>query len=240
MLSAANLRQAQLDRLQAGSGLAEAQELLANVLGVEPQTIGTADGAVPVSLPPMNVDVHALAAATPDFAQAAAREEQSRSGITVARSALLPTLNLTAAAGKLDSFYFPRNDRWQVGLALTIPLFSGGHDYYGLQAAHANMFAASAARESTDRALVSRVQQAYDAYTIAVEKELVDRSYLDAAKTRADIGRGKYNNGLLSFEEWDLIENDLIVREKAALTSGRDRITAEANFEVAIGRGALP
>ena len=240
LLSQAYLKQAQYDRLQAGNGLAEAREILAAALGIEPEAVGLPEGSVPTSPPPVSIDVKSIAAATPDFAQAAAREEQSRQGITVARSGLLPSLNLSAAAGKLDSYFFPHNDKWQVGLALTIPLFSGGHDYYGLQAAHANLFAASAARDAVDRALVTKVQQAFDAYVLAVEKELVDQSFLAAARTRADIGRGKYNNGLLSFEEWDIIENDLINREKTALASSRDRINAEASYEAAIGKGAIP
>jgi hypothetical protein len=57
---------------------------------------------------------------------------------------------------------------------------------------------------------------------------------------RAEIARSKYNNGLLSFEDWDLIENDLINRQKALLVSVRERVTAEAGWEQARGEGAIP
>jgi hypothetical protein len=49
-----------------------------------------------------------------------------------------------------------------------------------------------------------------DAFVEAVEKTKVDNSFWEAASTRARIARQKYNNGLLTFEDWDVIENDLI------------------------------
>jgi outer membrane protein len=73
-----------------------------------------------------------------------------------------------------------------------------------------------------------------------VEKLKVDQAFLDAAKTRADIARTKYNNGLMTFENWDIIENDLIQRQKSFLQSQRDRVVAEAAWEQAQGKGVIP
>lgn len=240
LLSQAYLKQAQYDRLQADNGLTEARLLMASTLGVDPQKVSMPQGTVPVSTPSAPTDFATLATTTPDFFQAATREAHSRTGIDVARSALLPSLNLTGSVGKLDSFWFPKNDRWQIGIGLSIPLFSGGHDFYVLQAARANSYAATAVRHSANQALITKLQQTYDLFALSVEKESVDRSFLEAARTRADIARGKYNTGLLTFEEWDIIENDLINREKAALISGRDRVNAEASWEAALGKGAIP
>ena len=61
-----------------------------------------------------------------------------------------------------------------------------------------------------------------------------------AAETRAGIARSKYNNGLMSFEDWDRIETDLIQRQKAALLGRRERVLAEAAWEQTQGRGAIP
>jgi outer membrane protein TolC len=58
--------------------------------------------------------------------------------------------------------------------------------------------------------------------------------------TRADIARTKYNNGLMTFENWDIIENDLIQRQKSFLQGQRDRVVAEAAWEQAQGKGVIP
>ena len=72
-------------------------------------------------------------------------------------------------------------------------------------------------------AVVTWVGPAVAANTIAGERggrtwEALQLTGLSAAT----IARGKYTTGLMTFEDWDLIENDLIAREKAALTTRRD------------------
>ena len=74
----------------------------------------------------------------------------------------------------------------------------------------------------------------------AIERLKVDESFRAAAIARAEIARRKYNNGLLSFEDWDIIENDLIFRQKNYLSSLQTRVTSEAAWERDRGTGAIP
>ena len=67
----------------------------------------------------------------------------------------------------------------------------------------------------------------------------VDSAYVEAAEAREKISRQKYNNGLSTFDEWDLIESDLIKRQKSLLLSERDRVVAEAAWEQVQGKGVL-
>lgn len=240
MLSEAYLRQAELERLQALGAIESATAALAKTMGVEPDSIGGTLGEVPLAPPPLKVNFTELATLSPAHWQAIEQEQSARSAVGIARGRLLPYLELTGSIGKIDSAWFPQNDQWKVALGLTIPLFNGGGDYYGLQSANASFTAASANRETADRQLLVTLKQTHSAYVEAVSKEKVDQAFLAAARTRADIGRGKYNNGLLSFEEWDGIENDLINREKNMLASQRDRVSAEAAWEQAQGKGVIP
>jgi outer membrane protein len=240
LLSDANVHEAELERMQAAGNVESAQAILGRVLGLDLPQIAGVTGDFPLNMPPAQVDFERIAADSPTHFQAIQQEDQSRSGITIARSALLPSLGLSASAGKFDKDWFPQNDRWSVGVGITIPLFSGGKDYYGLRAAAAGFYTASANRENTDRQLLVTLKQTYNSYNEAVVRADVDQRFLSAARTRADIGRGKYNNGLLSFDEWDIIENDLINREKSGLSSQSNRVSAEAAWEQAIGKGIIP
>jgi outer membrane protein len=84
------------------------------------------------------------------------------------------------------------------------------------------------------------LKQTYASYAESAEKLKVDQAFLDAAFTRAEIARSKYNNGLMSFEDWDRLESDLIQRQKNFLQSQRDRVVAEAAWEQAQGKGVIP
>jgi outer membrane protein len=84
------------------------------------------------------------------------------------------------------------------------------------------------------------LKQAYANYVQAVEQLNVNQAFVDAAQMRAEIARSQYNNGLIAFSDWNLIENDLIQRQKSYVQSQRDRVVAEAAWEQAQGKGVIP
>ena len=45
---------------------------------------------------------------------------------------------------------------------------------------------------------------------------------------------------MLSFEDWDRIESDLISSQKSDLSGRRNAVLAEANWEKAQGKSRLP
>ena len=63
------------------------------------------------------------------------------------------------------------------------------------------------------------------------------KQFVEALRLRAEIGRAKYENGLMSFDDWYGIENELVDREKNLLKSQRERVAAEANYQLLLGQG---
>jgi outer membrane protein TolC len=126
-----------------------------------------------------------------------------------------------------------------VGVSLTVPLFSGGRDYFATKSASANWISSEALRQGAVAQSIARLRETHAAALEAAARVRVEESFLAAARTRAEVARNKYNNGLTSFEDWDQIENELIARQKSVLSSRRDRVTAEAAYEQAQGKGAL-
>jgi outer membrane protein TolC len=239
-LSQATLSQARFESLQAEQALRVAQTQFARVLGRDnPQAMRLA-GEVPVMAPPAQVDFAQAVQDTPDQQRALAQVEAARAGVDIVASAFWPSLDLSGTT-------IHQGDDWQLDdrrntvlLSLTVPIFSGGKDYYGVRSAGAKESAAEANRENLIRQLRTQLEQAHANYVQAVAKLGVDEDFLKAASARAEIARSKYSNGLMSFEDWDIIENDLINRQKAVLQSRRDRVTAEAAWEQALGTGAIP
>ena len=243
LLSKANLNQAKYESFASENDQDVARVTLSRMIGLDEadETLAATE-EVPVTAPPATKpDFRALAAATPDHAQVAAEEDAADAAVTAARSGFFPSLGISGTFGRRDDEFFPdRPDRWSLGAKLTIPLFSGGKDYYSTKGANQSYTAAIENRVETDRGLLVKLREAFHAYVEAVMKADVDASFRDAALLRAEIARTQYNNGLLSFNDWDLIENDLIARQKSYLASARDRVTAEAGWEQARGTGVLP
>lgn len=160
--------------------------------------------------------------------------------VTFARAGFYPSVDLTGSVAREGEDWAPDKDRNTVGLNLTIPLFSGGRDYYTTKSVAATLEAVSSNKDNVERQLLVRLKQAYANYVESEEKLKVDQAFLEAAVTRAEIARSRYNNGLMSFEDWDLIENDLIQRQTTFLQSQRGRVIAEAAWEQAQGKGVIP
>jgi len=239
-LSQATLSQARFESLQAEQALRVAQAQFARTLGRDDPLALRLTGEVPVAVPPRQIDFVQAVQGTPDQQRAVAQVEAAKAGVDIASSAFWPSLDLSGTSSRQGNDWFPEDRRNSVSLSLTVPIFAGGKDYYGARSAGARESAAEASREGLARQLRAQLEQSYAGYVQAVAKLSVDEDFLKAATARSEIARSKYRNGLMSFEDWDIIESDLINRQKAVLQSRRDRVTAEAAWEQSLGNGAIP
>lgn len=243
MLSEAYLEQARYDNLQAQNALRTSSVTLAKLMAVDGETNTQLEvvGSVPVSEPASTLpDFSSLVLITPDYAQAVEQAKSLAEARRVARSSFFPSLDLSSSIRRRDDKFFPDETQTRaVGITLTIPLFMGGKYAGTYQAAAAAAAGAEYTRDNTLRDTRKKLEDAWAAYTESAAGLRADESFRKAAIVRSEIGRTKYNNGLLSFDDWDVIENDLIKREKTVLQTRRDRVTAEATWEQLQGKGVL-
>ncbi|UYL09381.1 TolC family protein [Bdellovibrio sp. SKB1291214] len=241
LLSQANYKQAQLDSLKAKHDVDTSQADLKKVVGIDSEETVLIKDDLPLTTPTSKEpDFKSIAMGTPNRETYEAQVAVSEANLRNTRSGFFPSLDLSATVGDYGQNFYPNTqDRWTLGATLTLPLFNGGRDYYATKSVTSQLYAAKSNLAGIDRSLLSTLKKAYKDYVEAVEQLAVNDAYVLAARTRADIARAKYNNGLMSFEDWDTIENDLINKTKQYLTSKRDRIIAEAAWEKAQGVGAL-
>lgn len=241
MLSRAFVNQARYDRVVARNATAVSRAQLAKAMGISDTEEIEISGSIPLNEPgTAEPDFKKMVSTTPQLHQSIAQERASQAGQDIAASAFYPNVDLTGLVAAQGNNGPPSSSKRSIALNVSLPLFTGGNDYYSYKSATAQFAAASHLRESTEQQLLPELRRSYASYSESVEKLKVDTAFLEAAQVRAEIGRSKYNNGLLSFEDWDIIENDLISKEKISLLSERDRILAEANWELVQGKGALP
>jgi len=240
LLTQATLAQARYENLQARQTLLTARTQLARALGRRDADALEVSGVVPVEAPGPEPDLGEMVRRTPEYRGAEAQERIAEADLTLARSGFYPSVNLTGSIAREGDDWYPDGERRSVVASISVPLFSGGRDVHGVRAAAASRAAADTGKDNVERQARVRLQQAWNGYVESDAKLRVDQAFLEAANTRAEIARSKYNNGLMTFEDWDRIENDLILRQKAMLTAQRDRVSAEAAWEQAQGKGVIP
>ncbi len=239
--SRAFFREAEYDAAQARRSLAVARRQLATAMGrQENDPRLSIKGEWMVVDPDPDPPFLELVARTPDHQAAEARYQAARESVRGARSEFYPSLSASASIGRHGDDWDPDRDRWSVGLSLSLPLFTGGRTLYGMRGALADQRVAEFDLADSDNQLATILEQRFSTWQDAVERLGVQRDFLEAAEVRAEIARSQYSNGLLSFQDWDAIENDLISQERAMLASRRDAVLAAANWHRAIGAGVIP
>jgi len=237
LLAESYLAQAERDVNQSLRQKLTAETELRRVLNLPDEQEVLPEGSIRSKAPPEAQNLAELSKQTPEYRQALAQELNAEATADAAISPFFPTLNASGSLFRQGPTFFPERDRWSVTVGVSYPLFSGGKDYYVLKANSSAHEASKRNREAVELARTARLQQALQAWRDALESAKVSESLLEASTVRAQIARAKYLSGLISFDQWDIIENELINRQKAVLQSRYDLQIAQATWEQLTGEG---
>ena len=233
--------QAQSDVTQAKRAVQTAQQQLASLLGRREDSGLTVNGRlIQIKAPEFDPEYKRLLGQTPDHLEALSQWRAARDAVRIAQADFYPELNASASAGRQNDDFPINQEQWSVGLSLSLPLFTGGRTLFTTRNARLDQSISRAKLESVDDLLAATLRERFTDWQDAVERAGIQAEFLTAAQLRAEIARGQYSNGLITYDDWDLIENDLIEKEKALLAVRRDAILAHARWERIIGEGAIP
>jgi outer membrane protein len=204
------------------------------------ESVGGTGELATLPLPSTTPDFSRLLKATPKHRQAEADRQVAEAGIRSSRSGFFPTLAVTGSVSRVGAILPPTTNLWSAGLTLTIPIFSGGSTYFDVEASVAERDRAEAYLSNNDLTVLNNLRQGYADYVSSVQRAEVQQQSVKAASLRAEIARAQYTNGLQTFVEWDLIENDLISQQQQMLSLMLQAVIAEASWEQAQGIGVNP
>lgn len=241
LLSTANVKESVVDYKRAQFNLQDAKAHFVRVLGLTPGFDADIKGGAPEVMDAGAPNFVELAQAVPDRVISASQLKSAEASLVASRSGFYPQLSVGGSLSSSGLTYFPEDQKnWNVGATLSWNLFNGGKDYFASKSAFANKISGENNLRNLDLDLVWQLRQAYTAFVLAIEELDVRKDVLEAQGVRAEIGRGKYNNGLSTFDDWDKIENDLIASQKSLIEKRRAKALAEAAWEKAQGKGVLP
>ena len=235
----ADLSQAEFEVAKAKRSIIVAQRQLTKELGrteLKPiRAMGTFDIIPTTTTRP---DFESLADRTPFLEALVAEKEASRLDLKSAKAGFSPELYANARIGRSDAYWPPDNDEWSVGVSLTFPLFEGGRRWAEVSKARAVLSQIQADERSNRDGIILTLEETWTDWQNAIDTVAVQKHFLQAAEERAKIAQAQYSNGLISFDNWTIIEDALVQAQKSFLDAQANAFIAEASWIQAQG-GAL-
>jgi outer membrane protein TolC len=146
-----------------------------------------------------------------------------------------PQLSGQAGAGKTGAHWTPRGDEWNLGLILSMPIFEGGLRTAQVSGARALVKQLEENERSMRDGLILTLQQSWAALQDGLENVSVQEKVLTATQERSKIGQAQYSIGFVNFDNWTIIEDNLVKAKKTYLDAQAAVLLLEAKWIQAKG-----
>ncbi len=181
-------------------------------------------------------DFSALAEKTPFLKELIAKKDALRFGLKSAKANLFPQIYLNGSLGQSSDKWPVRNgEQWSTGVTVSLPLFQGGSRIAEISKAGSALREAQAEERSGLDSVLFSLEQTWTQFQNAIDNISVQQKYLEANEERAKIANAQYSTGLISFDDWIIIEDNLVNSKKSYLDSQANMLIAEATWVQAKG-----
>ena len=232
----ANLAQAQFDISRAKRGVEVARRQLVKEMGRMQLTLMQVKGDFEIKdAEKVKPDFAAIAKNNPSLQQIIAQKNAADFSLKSTYANFSPTLSGQAGANKSSSHWTPQNDQWNLGLTLSMPVFEGGLRFAQVYQAKALLNQLRENERSTKDSAVLTLEETWAALQDAMENVEVQRKSLIAAEERSKIAEAQYSIGFISFDNWTIIEDNLVSAKLSFLNAQANALLAEANWIQAKG-----
>lgn len=215
---------------------------IAVLLGKAPVNFSLAPGeplplvpAIPEQLP------STLIARRPDVVVAERQLAAANAQIGVAKTAWLPSFNISASQG-VEAAQFSRlfdapSMVWSVGPSLAQALFDGGARRADLESAKAQYDERLASYRQTVLDGLAEVESALASISLLAEKGVQQQTLVELAEENERIVNNRYKAGIVSFLEVATAQNLTLSAKRARLSNSADRLQAALQLAAVIGGG---
>jgi len=168
----------------------------------------------------------------PDLKAARAERDAALEDITVARAAGRPSISISAGHTTLNQTGTSTLNSGQIGINVTVPIFTGFSVAYGVRQAQAVLQQREANAEQIRLNVSLDVWNGYYSLDSANQQLGTTATLVKTATNNQEVALGRYQAGVGTII-------DLLTAQTAAASARQVRITAELNWEVARAQLAL-
>lgn len=180
-------------------------------------------------------DFENLAKNNPTLQQIIAQKNAAGFTLKSTYADFYPKVSAETGASKTGSHLSAEDDKWNLGLSVSVPIFEGGLRLAQVSEAKALLNQLQANERSKKDSLVLTLEQTWAALQDAVDNLEVQKKFLTATEERSKIAEAQYSLGLIKFDNWIIIEDDLVTVKKTFLDAQAKALLAEASWVQAKG-----
>lgn len=180
-------------------------------------------------------DFESLADTTPFLKELIAKKESARFSYNSAQADFFPQVYLSGSFGRTYSAWPPKNNDWSTRVTLSFPIFEGTSKIDKVSKAKSQLRQAQADELSGRDSVIFTLEEAWNNFQDAIDTVEVRNKFVEADYERAKIAGAQYSTGLITFDDWIIIENNLITAKKSSLDAQSDLLIAEADWVQAKG-----
>jgi outer membrane protein TolC len=116
-----------------------------------------------------------------------------------------------------------------------MPIFEGGLRIAQVEQAKATLNQLKANEQSTRDGLIFTLEQTWALLEDAIDNVKVQNEILVATEERSKIAQVQYSTGFITFDNWTIIEDNLVSAKNNYLKAQSNALLAEANWVKAKG-----
>lgn len=232
----ADLARAEFEVSQAQRSISLAQRELSKELGLDKMKPIKAQGEFSVEKDyGVKPDLEYLADTTSFLKELVAKKEAARYNLQSEQADFFPEVYMNTSFGRAGSSLLPRGDEFSAGMSFSFPLFEGGSRIAEVSKAKSQFNQAKADERSGRDSVLVVLESTWKDLKDAIANVSVEDKFLKAAEERAKIVGAQYEKGLISFDDWVIIEDNLVNAKKDYLDAQASMLSAEAYWIQAIG-----
>jgi len=232
----ANLAQANFQFSQAKRAVELAQRQLTKEMGrreFTPMSLKADFKVIDTAAEEPNLEV--LTKNNPSLLQIIAQKNAAEFSLKSAYANFSPTLSGSAGANKNGSRWLPKGDQWNLGLTLSMPIFEGGLRLAQVSQAQGLLNQLKENERSAKDGLIVSLSKTWAALQDAIETVDVQYKNLLATEERSKIAEAEYATGFITYDNWTIIEDNLVQAKISYLSAQANALLAEANWIQAKG-----
>jgi len=232
----ANLAQAEFQAAQAQRDVGLAQRQLTKEMGRTEFVPMTAKGDFTViNAEEQMPDFETLAKDNPSLLQLVAQKNAAAFSLKSTYGNFFPSLSVSGGAGKTGDHWAPSNNEWDAGLKVSFPLFEGGERLAQVDQAKATLNQLGENERSEKDSVVVTLQQEWVSLQDAIGTVDVQKKQLAATQERSEIANVEFSTGFMNYDNWTIIEDNLVQAKTGYLSAQVNALLAEANWIAAKG-----
>ena len=227
----ADLARAEFEVAQAERDLNVAQRRLNKEIGRTHLQTLKAEGDFHITYPDQEKpDFEKLAESTPFLRDLVEKKEAARYNVKSAKADFFPSMFVDGSFSQSDTNFAQEDETWSVKGRVSFPIFEGGSRIETLKKNKSAFRQAMADERSGRNGVIFTIEETWAQLQDAIDTIKVEKQFLEATEERAKITQSQYSNGLVLFDNWIVIEDDLAAAKKSFLSAQTNALIAEADW----------